>query len=152
MRDDQVLHEGDWERVTVYLDEADPEGKPPSSVIYYRHSTNTTRKWASVEKDDETHPVVYCGIGSHASLPSPDFGYIDVGDRKGPALADVGPRERSRLGHGAAVVRLRRRLGQHRPRSGRDRAPWPGRALEAGSAATVELSSRPPSDTMLERH
>ncbi len=84
MRDDQVLHEGDWERVTVYLDEADPEGKPPSSVIYYRHSTNTTRKWAGVEKDDETHPVVYCGIGSHASLPSPDFGYIDVGDRKGP--------------------------------------------------------------------
>ncbi|HEX2292718.1 MAG TPA: hypothetical protein VHH55_05350 [Gaiellaceae bacterium] len=83
LRDDDVLHEGDWERVTVYLDQADPRGAPPASVAFYRHSTNTFRKWASVEKEGE-HPVAYSAIGSHASLPSADFGYIDVGDREGP--------------------------------------------------------------------
>lgn len=84
LRDDDVLHEGDWERITVYLDQADPENAPPTSVVFYRHSTNTPRKWASVEKDGDTHPVVYSAIGSHASLPSADFGFIDVGDKDGP--------------------------------------------------------------------
>jgi hypothetical protein len=84
LRDDDVLHEGDWERIVVYLDQADPENAPPDSVLFYRHSTNAPRKWASVEKEDGDHPVVYSAIGSHASLPSADFGYIDVGDRDGP--------------------------------------------------------------------
>jgi hypothetical protein len=84
LRDDDVLHEGDWERVTVYLDQADPGVSPPISVAFYRHSTNTFRKWASVEKDGKTHPVAYSAIGSHASLPSADFGFIDVGDEDGP--------------------------------------------------------------------
>jgi hypothetical protein len=84
LRDDDVLHEGDWERVTVYLDQADPENAAPHSVLFYRHSTNTPRKWARVEKEGDTHPVAYSAIGSHASLPSPDFGYIDVGDGDGP--------------------------------------------------------------------
>ncbi len=83
LRDDNVLHEGDWERITVYLDEHDPEGALPASVAFYRHSTNTFRPWSKVEKEG-THPVAYCAIGSHASLPSWDFGYIDVGDRDGP--------------------------------------------------------------------
>jgi hypothetical protein len=78
LRDDDVLHEGDWERITVYL-----EGSDPASVAFYRHSTNTFKRWSSVEKDG-THPVVYSAIGSHASLPSADFGFIDVGDRDGP--------------------------------------------------------------------
>ena len=84
LRKDNVLHEGDWERITVYLDEAAPETAPPASVVYYRHSTNTSKKWAGVEKHDGTHPVVYSAIGSHASLPSPGFGFIDVGDPDGP--------------------------------------------------------------------
>ncbi len=83
LRDDDVLHEGDWERITLYLDQLDPLGRPPSSVGFYRHSTNTFRTWASVEKEG-THPIVYSAIGSHASLPSPGFGYIDVGDPDGP--------------------------------------------------------------------
>lgn len=83
LRDDDVLHEGDWERVTVYLDQNDPESAPPASVAFYRHSTNTFRSWSKVEKDG-THPVAYSAIGSHASLPSWDFGFIDVGDRDGP--------------------------------------------------------------------
>jgi hypothetical protein len=83
LREDDVLHEGDWERVTVYLDRADPVGTRPESVVFYRHGTNTPRAWGSVERSG-THPVAYCAIGSHASLPSPDFGFIDVGDRDGP--------------------------------------------------------------------
>lgn len=90
LRDDDVLHEGDWERVTVYLDESNPQGSPPAAVVFYRHSTNTPVKWASVEKED-THPVVYCAIGSHASLPSANFGFIDVGDPRGPRWRTWGP-------------------------------------------------------------
>jgi hypothetical protein len=84
LRDDDVLHEGDWERVTVYLDQADPESAAPASVAFYRHSTNTFRKWESVDKEAGTHPVAYSAIGSHASLPTPGFGHIDVGDPDGP--------------------------------------------------------------------
>jgi hypothetical protein len=84
LRDDDVLHEGDWERVTVYLDQADPEGAPPASVAFYRHSTNTFRKWDGVAKEAGTHPIAYSAIGSHASLPTPGFGHIDVGDQDGP--------------------------------------------------------------------
>jgi hypothetical protein len=84
LREDGVLHEGDWERITVYLDEADPEGAPPVSVGFYRHSTNTFKKWDGVDKQDGTHAVAYSAIGSHASLPTPGFGFIDVGDPDGP--------------------------------------------------------------------
>ena len=84
LRADNVLHEGDWERITVYLDEADPEGSPPASVGYYRHSTNTFKKWDGVVKDGGTHPFAFSAIGSHASLPTPGFGFIDVGDPDGP--------------------------------------------------------------------
>jgi hypothetical protein len=84
LRDDDVMHEGDWERITVYLDQADPERAPPASVVFYRHSTNTFRKWNSVAKKAKTHPVCYSAIGSHASLPTPGFGHLDVGDPDGP--------------------------------------------------------------------
>ncbi len=84
LRADDVLHEGDWERITVYLDEKDPERAAPAAVLFYRHSTNTPKTWAGVEKAGGSHPVVYSAIGSHASLPTPDFGFIDVGDSKGP--------------------------------------------------------------------
>jgi hypothetical protein len=83
LREDNVLHEGDWERITVYLDVAPSEGSAPASVGFYRHSTNTFKKWDDVEKEG-THPVVYSAIGSHASLPTPGFGHIDVGDPDGP--------------------------------------------------------------------
>jgi hypothetical protein len=114
LRDDDVLHEGDWERITVYLDESSPEAKPPAAVVFYRHSTNTTRKWAGVEKE-ETHPVVYCAIGSHASLPSANFGFIDVGDAGGPRWRTWGPgntlvsiREQPWYGFGGAWGRVGR--------------------------------------------
>jgi hypothetical protein len=111
LREDDVLHEGDWERITVYLDESDPEGAPPYAVVFYRHSTNTTRKWSGVEKDG-SHPVVYSAIGSHASLPSPGFGFIDVGDPDGPrwrSWEDLAPVEdQPWYGFGGAWGRLGR--------------------------------------------
>jgi len=84
LRPDGVMHEGDWERMTIYLDKANPEGAPPESVAFYRHSTNTFRKWDSVDKEGGTHPIGYSAIGSHATLPTPGFGQIDVGDPHGP--------------------------------------------------------------------
>jgi hypothetical protein len=84
LRADGVLHEGDWERMTIYLDKTDAEGVPPESVAFYRHSTNTFRKWDSVDKEGGTHPIGYSAIGSHATLPTPGFGEIDVGDPDGP--------------------------------------------------------------------
>ena len=83
LRRDNVLHEGDWERLTVYLDVADRQHAQPAGVGYYRHSTTTFDTWDRVEKEG-THPVAYSAIGSHATLPSPNFGFIDVGDRNGP--------------------------------------------------------------------
>jgi hypothetical protein len=111
LRDDDVLHEGDWERITLYLDESDPEGSEPHSVVFYRHSTNTSRKWSAVDKDGK-HPVVYCAIGSHASLPSPGYGFIDVGDANGPrwrTWKDLAPvEEQPWYGFGGAWGRLGR--------------------------------------------
>jgi hypothetical protein len=109
LRDDDVLHEGDWERVTVYLDQADPEGADPAAVAFYRHSTNTFLNWDRVEKEG-THPVGFSAVGSHATLPTPDFGFIDVGDRRGPRwqtakdLASV--REQPWYGFGGAWGRV----------------------------------------------
>ena len=80
---DNVLHEGDWERVVVYLDQNDPKRQPPAWVVFHQHATNAARRWQEVRKQDRTHPIVYCAIGSHASLPSPDYGHIDVGDPDG---------------------------------------------------------------------
>lgn len=84
LSEDDVLHEGDWERITVYLDENEPERRPPAWVVFHQHATNAARRWHEVRKHDDTHPIAYCAIGSHASLPSPDYGLIDVGDPAGP--------------------------------------------------------------------
>ena len=112
LREDDVLHEGDWERVTVYLDQGDPEGAPPASMAFYRHSTNTFRTWDSVDKYDGTHPVAFSAIGSHASLPTPGFGHIDVGDPAGSrwrTWEDLAPVDRQPwYGFGGAWGRLGR--------------------------------------------
>jgi hypothetical protein len=83
LRDDNVLHEGDWERITVYLDRAKPVIKPPEGVAFYRHASSGFVPWGQVKTAQGSHPTVFCAIGSHASLPSPDFGFVDVGDLKG---------------------------------------------------------------------
>jgi hypothetical protein len=67
-------HEGDWEHVTVQLD----EHNRPLRVAFYRHACDPTIvEWADLANGsqgslvDGTHPVVYSGLGSHASYPTP---------------------------------------------------------------------------------
>ncbi len=59
--DFRKLHEGDWEAVTVLLDE---RGRP-TDVGTSRHCGGTRRAWATVEKRG-VRPVVYSALGSHA--------------------------------------------------------------------------------------
>lgn len=60
-------HEGDWERITVHLD----ENYQPTEIHYAAHNgLNSARSWAEASTEDG-RPVVYVGQGSHASLPEP---------------------------------------------------------------------------------
>jgi hypothetical protein len=60
-------HEGDWEVVTVVLDEQ----QRPLQAAYSQHCTGEQRPWANVQKQAGTHPVVYVATGSHANLFTP---------------------------------------------------------------------------------
>jgi hypothetical protein len=55
-------HEGDWEVVTVVLDEE----QTPVEAAYSQHCTGQRRAWAGVQKLGD-HPVVYVATGSHAN-------------------------------------------------------------------------------------
>lgn len=60
-------HEGDWERVTIQLD----DNHQPMEVRYGAHNgLDVSRPWSEATKEDG-RPVVYVGQGSHASLPEP---------------------------------------------------------------------------------
>ncbi|RKY40232.1 MAG: hypothetical protein DRP81_09640, partial [Candidatus Omnitrophota bacterium] len=58
-------HEGDWEMITIELD----ENKEPERIGYSRHHSGEVREWSDpeIEIKDGTHPVIYVGLGSHAS-------------------------------------------------------------------------------------
>ena len=57
-------HEGDWEVVTVVLD----ENRVPQEAAYSRHCNGIHRSWDAVPKwAGTTHPIVYVAIGSHAN-------------------------------------------------------------------------------------
>ncbi|HXJ64726.1 MAG TPA: Vps62-related protein, partial [Actinomycetota bacterium] len=67
-------HEGDWEHITVRLD----SNNRPLQVAYFRHGCDPTIiDWSDLVNGsqgqivDTTHPVVYSGLGSHASYPTP---------------------------------------------------------------------------------
>jgi hypothetical protein len=67
-------HEGDWEHIAVRLDARNR----PIQVAYYRHGCDPTIiDWGDLANGsrgsvvDDTHPVVYSGLGSHASYPTP---------------------------------------------------------------------------------
>jgi hypothetical protein len=80
-------HEGDWEHITVQLD----ENNNPLFVFYAEHGTNDPGRkhcWEfderclytlpgqeieepyEISKEDDTHPIVYIGSGTHASYAS----------------------------------------------------------------------------------
>jgi len=67
-------HEGDWEHVAVRLD----ANNRPLQVAFYRHGCDPTIvDWPDLANGSQgsvvngTHPVVYSGLGSHASYPTP---------------------------------------------------------------------------------
>lgn len=69
-------HEGDWEQISVRLDDKDRA----TEVAFYGHGTPHIRPWSQLLYFDG-HPIVYSANGSHAS-------YWKIGefDRKGPGV------------------------------------------------------------------
>jgi VPS62-like protein len=65
-------HEGDWEGVTVVLD----EDRAPEAVVYEAHGRPIRWRWEDVERVADRrrpsagHPVVYVAAASHASYPA----------------------------------------------------------------------------------
>jgi hypothetical protein len=55
-------HEGDWENISVALD----EHLDPVFAAYSQHCSGTVRAWSKVQHAD-THPVDYVALGSHAN-------------------------------------------------------------------------------------
>jgi hypothetical protein len=75
---DKLVHEGDWERIVVYVAGLGPEGSSryvPLSVRYHHHNESRLLPWYAVRRvvggggspDVATHPAVYSAKGSHAS-------------------------------------------------------------------------------------
>lgn len=65
------VHEGDWESITLFLD----ENQKPIHAAYANHEGGRRRRWEDVkvqgkhwdDGEDPTHPVVYVAAGSHGS-------------------------------------------------------------------------------------
>lgn len=70
----QLVHEGDWERISVLLVLGERTGDySPTSVRYHAHDGSRDIPWNAVKRvgtggsDPSTHPVVFSARGSHAS-------------------------------------------------------------------------------------
>ena len=66
------LHEGDWEGIQLLFDVGTVDQAleaEPTSIGYSQHFGGELAQWddAKLELADSTHPVVYPGLGSHAS-------------------------------------------------------------------------------------
>ncbi len=82
-------HEGDWESIHLFLD-----ARPPHAVrwlVYAAHGmADREAQWSGNVEWMGTHPVVYVGVGSHASYFRPgryrwrDWAYGDGGRAIGP--------------------------------------------------------------------
>jgi hypothetical protein len=59
-------HEGDWERISILLDDYDR----PLKVFYYSHKDGVEVDWNDVVKYG-THPFVFSAKGTHGSYPTP---------------------------------------------------------------------------------
>ncbi|WP_148649857.1 hypothetical protein [Lysobacter antibioticus] len=60
-------HEGDWEKITLQLD----DNLQPTAVRYSAHSKSTIeRSWADAPNENG-RPVVFVGKGTHVNVPAP---------------------------------------------------------------------------------
>ncbi|MGA9351414.1 MAG: hypothetical protein WBW48_21760 [Anaerolineae bacterium] len=73
-------HEGDWERISIYLAQEHGQWRPRYAA-YSAHHGKQTRAWEEVECADEAgqHPVVYVARGSHACYFEPAIHRPGVG-------------------------------------------------------------------------
>ncbi|WP_408951614.1 Vps62-related protein [Lysobacter sp. Hz 25] len=72
---DAQNHEGDWEKVTIQLDDT----LQPTAVRYSAHSNSSSeRSWADAPNENG-RPVVYVGKGSHVNVPTPGHWRSDSG-------------------------------------------------------------------------
>ncbi|GAB1422529.1 hypothetical protein MASR2M15_27630 [Anaerolineales bacterium] len=65
-------HEADWEQVFIYLSDEGLRDPQPMWVAYASHDfsgDDLRRRWddPDIRIEEETHPVIYAGAGSHAS-------------------------------------------------------------------------------------
>lgn len=60
----QLVHEGDWENVTIRLDSRNR----PTHVAFFAHGEALVCRWRDVARA-AGHPVVYSALGSHALYP-----------------------------------------------------------------------------------
>ncbi len=67
-------HEGDWEMITILLDNAEN----PFSAVYSQHLQGQRAAWSDVEKVDDIHPKVYVARGSHANYFRPYQGKLGL--------------------------------------------------------------------------
>lgn len=83
-------HEGDWEKVTIQLDDR----LQPTAVRYSAHSKSSVeRSWADAQTEDG-RLVVYVNKGSHANSPEPgrwatDFGPVVDESKTGGVRFDL---------------------------------------------------------------
>ncbi|MDW5595647.1 hypothetical protein VSS74_14955 [Conexibacter stalactiti] len=65
-----LVHEGDWERISVLVRETAADRWQPLSVTYHFHDENRDVPWASVTRsslDGGLHPYAFSALGSHAT-------------------------------------------------------------------------------------
>lgn len=68
-------HEGDWERITVRLNDENRA----TAVAFWNHDGYCTRTWSRVLKTKKGgHPIVFSALGSHASYPDSGNYRIEV--------------------------------------------------------------------------
>ena len=85
---DDVIHEGDWERVIVSTKRRADGRYLMKSVRFHTHDESVDVGWTDVQKRPRTdgvlsHPVIYSARGSHASYP--ELGKFDIEFRPGGA-------------------------------------------------------------------
>jgi len=120
-------HEGDWEEITIVLDEQ----QQPVEAAYSQHCTGERRPWAAVPKAPGTsNPLVFVATGSHANLFSPGTHAISLScyppeavaffQQFGVAPLDVNVPGRT-LGPGSTTIE---RIREHHPRWVRFPGTW----------------------------
>ena len=63
----QLDHPGDWESITVFLDESEQAAEG----AFLNHIGTTRVTWQNVEVYEDSHPVVYVANGGHGSYSQP---------------------------------------------------------------------------------